>query len=81
MPRRLDGERRNSLPTHLSESESERAVGMWTEGGTHEKGLEGERVRVSIKAKGNTTEVFFFFQTRTSLLSPFSFSYSMCFEF
>lgn len=24
----------------------------WREGGTHERGLEGERVRVSIKAKG-----------------------------
>lgn len=42
--------RRNSLPTHLSESERERAVGMWMEGGTHEKGLEVERVRVSVKA-------------------------------
>lgn len=36
MPRRLDGERRNSLPTHLSESESERAVGMWMERGREE---------------------------------------------
>lgn len=47
MPRRLDGERRNSLPTHLSESERERAVGMWMD----EKGLEGERVRMPIKAR------------------------------
>lgn len=46
MPRRLDRERRNSLPTHLSESERERAVGMSTEGGTDEKGLEGKRASV-----------------------------------
>ena len=57
MPRRLDGERRNSLPTHLSESERERAVGMWMEGGTDEKGLESNRERVSVKAKGNTTDL------------------------
>ncbi len=40
------------------------------------RGLEGERVRVSMKAKGNTAD----FCLRTSLLSLFSFSYSMCFE-
>lgn len=52
MPRRLDGERRNSLPTHLSESERERAVGMWMEGGTHEKGL-GRRESESVhESKG-----------------------------
>ena len=61
MPRRLDGERRNSLPTHLSESESERAVGMWTAVARNEKGMEGEGVRVSVKAKESKPEGSFFF--------------------
>lgn len=71
MPRRLDGERRNSLPTHLSESERERAVGMRMEGGTDEKGLEGERVRVSVKVNRDTTHTTARFETRRSLLSLF----------
>lgn len=68
MPRQLDGERRNSLPTHLSESESERAVGMWMQGGRAAKGLEGERVRLSVKAKGKQQNFPFKHATLLSLV-------------
>ena len=81
VPSRLDGERRNSLPTHLSESESERAVGMWMEGGAHEVGLEGREWDCPLNWR--ETQQFFvfflFFWTRTSLLSRFIFSYTTWF--